>query len=108
MPKKKHAAPTPSTLLVELLTEELPPKSLLRIAEVFRDALASNLNGSSLVAFPYRARCFASPRRLAVLIPNVLSKATDKPSESSGPSVAAGAQAAEGFAKKYGVTVDAL
>src|SRR6266849_8229952 len=108
MPKKQHAAPTPSTLLVELLTEELPPKSLLRIAEVFRDALTSNLNGSSLVASPYYARCFASPRRLAVLIPNVVSKATDEPSETSGPSVAAGLKAAEGFAKKHGVTVDAL
>ena len=108
MPKKKHAALTPSTLLVELLTEELPPKSLLRIAEVFRDALASNLNGSSLVASPYHARCFASPRRLAVLIPNVVSKAADEPSETSGPSVAAGPKAAEGFAKKHGVTVDTL
>src|SRR5258706_139574 len=108
MPKKKHAALTPSTLLVELLTEELPPKSLLRIAEVFRDALASNLNGSSLVASPYHARCFASPRRLAVLIPNVVSKAADELSETSGPSVAAGPKAAEGFAKKHGVTVDTL
>src|SRR6267154_214152 len=108
MPKKKHAALTPSTLLVELLTEELPPKSLLRIAEVFRDALASNLNGSSLVASPYHARCFASPRRLAVLIPNVVSKAADEPSETSGPSVAAGPKAAEGFAKKHGVPVDTL
>jgi len=75
---------------------------------VFRDALASNLNGSSLVASPYHARCFASPRRLAVLIPNVVSKAADEPSETSGPSVAAGPKAAEGFAKKHGVTVDAL
>src|SRR5258705_129010 len=108
MPKQKHAAPAPSTLLVELLTEELPPKSLLRIAEVFRDALASSLNGSSLVSFPYSARCFASPRRLAVSIPNVVSKATDVASETSGPSVAAGPKAAEGFAKKHGLTVDAL
>src|SRR5437879_468890 len=108
MPKQKHAAPAPSTLLVELLTEELPPKSLLRFAEVFRDALASGLNGSSLVSFPYSARCFASPRRLAVLIDNVANKATDMHSDTSGPSVAAGTKAAEGFAKKYGVTVDAL
>jgi glycyl-tRNA synthetase beta chain len=108
MPKKKHAAPPPSTLLVELLTEELPPKSLLRIAEVFRDALASGLNGSSLVASPSHARCFASPRRLAVLIPNVVSNATDAHTDTSGPSVAAGPKAAEGFAKKHGVTVDAL
>jgi glycyl-tRNA synthetase beta chain len=108
MPKNKHATPASSTLLVELLTEELPPKSLLRIAEVFRDALASGLSGSSLVASPHDARCFASPRRLAVSIPNVVSKAADVHSETSGPSVAAGPKAAEGFARKHGVTVDAL
>jgi glycyl-tRNA synthetase beta chain len=109
MPKKKDAkAPGAASLLVEILTEELPPKSLLRFAEVFRDALASGLNGSSLVSFPYPARCFASPRRLAVLIENVANKATDMHADTSGPSVAAGTKAAEGFAKKYGVTVDAL
>jgi len=42
------------------------------------------------------------------LIPNVVSKAKDVHSDTSGPSVAAGLKAAEGFAKKYGVTVDAL
>lgn len=108
MPKTKHAAPAPSSLLVELLTEELPPKSLLRIAEVFRDDLASGLNGSSLVSFPYAARCYASPRRLAVFIPNVASKAPDVQTDTSGPPVAAGTMAAEGFAKKHGVTVEAL
>ncbi|TMH90658.1 MAG: glycine--tRNA ligase subunit beta [Betaproteobacteria bacterium] len=109
MPKKKAAkAPGAASLLVEILTEELPPKSLLRIAEVFRDALASNLNGSSLLPFPHHARCFASPRRLAVLIDNVANRAIDMHSDTSGPSVAAGTKAAEGFAKKYGVTVDAL
>jgi glycyl-tRNA synthetase beta chain len=109
VPKKKPAkAPGAASLLVEILTEELPPKSLLRFAEVFRDALASGLNGSSLVSFPYSARCFASPRRLAVLIENVANKATDMHSDTSGPSVAAGTKAAEGFARKYGVTVDAL
>jgi glycyl-tRNA synthetase beta chain len=109
VPKKKAAkAPEAASLLVEILTEELPPKSLLRLAEVFRDALTSGLNGSSLVSFPYSACCFASPRRLAVLIDHVANKATDMRSDTSGPSVAAGTKAAEGFAKKYGVTVDAL
>jgi glycyl-tRNA synthetase beta chain len=109
VPKKKAAkALGTARLLVEILTEELPPKSLLRLAEVFRDALASGLDGSSLVSFPYSARCFASPRRLAVLIDNVANKATDMQSDTSGPAVAAGIKAAEGFAKKHGVTVDAL
>src|SRR6266571_4468729 len=108
MPSKKATAPAVDTLLVELLTEELPPKSLLRLAEVFREALASGLNGSSLVSSPYSARCFASPRRLAVLIHNVVDKAKDIHSDTSGPSVAAGLKAAEGFARKHGVAVDAL
>ncbi|HUL90914.1 MAG TPA: glycine--tRNA ligase subunit beta [Burkholderiales bacterium] len=108
MPKNKHAAPAPGTLLVELLTEELPPKSLLRMAEVFRDALASGLSGSSLLARPHSARCFASPRRLAVLIPNAASHAADVHTDTSGPPVAAGPKAAEGFAKKHGVAVEAL
>ena len=108
MANKKPATDATDTLLVELLTEELPPKSLLRLAEVLRDALASGLNGSSLVAFPYSARCFASPRRLAALIPKVSSKAPDLHTDTSGPSVAAGSKAAEGFARKHGVTVDAL
>jgi glycyl-tRNA synthetase beta chain len=109
VPKKKNPkAPGAASLLVEILTEELPPKSLLRLAEVFRDALASGLNGSSLVSLPYSARCFASPRRLTVLIEKVANKATDMHADTSGPSVAAGTKAAEGFAKKYGLTVDAL
>src|SRR5215470_10616277 len=108
MPKAKPTTPQSDTLLVELLTEELPPKSLLRLAETFRDALASGLNGSSLVASPYNARSFASPRRLAALIPNVAAKAIDVRSETSGPPVAAGPKAAEGFAKKYGLAVEAL
>jgi glycyl-tRNA synthetase beta chain len=108
MAKRTAATSASATLLVELLTEELPPKSLLRLAEVFRDALASGLNGSSLVAFPHNARGFASPRRLAVLIPNVASKAADVGAETSGPPVSAGPKAAEGFAKKHGIAVEAL
>jgi glycyl-tRNA synthetase beta chain len=108
MAKVRSATGAPATLLVELLTEELPPKSLLKLAQVFLEALASGLSGSSLVAFPHRGHCFASPRRLGVLIPNVSAKATTVHAETSGPPVAAGAKAAEGFAKKHGLTVDAL
>jgi glycyl-tRNA synthetase beta chain len=108
MAKGTAATSASATLLVELLTEELPPQSLLRLAEVFRDALASGLNASSLIAFPYNARGLASPRRLAVLIPNVASKAVDAGAETSGPPVAAGPRAAEGFAKKHGIAVEAL
>ncbi len=98
------------TLLIELLTEELPPKALLRLAERFRDALAANLEGSSLLPRPYVAapRCFATPRRLAALIGGVLDKASDVNANTTGPPVSAGPDAAKGFAKKCGVAVETL
>ncbi len=111
MPKKKTTkAPTSASLLVELLTEELPPMSLQRLAERFRDALAAGLEGAILLPRPYVARphYFATPRRLAVLIQGVLEKATDVSSDTAGPLVSAGAEAAKGFAKKYGVAVESL
>lgn len=111
MPKKKAAKNSGTqSLLVELLTEELPPKSLQRLAERFRDALASSLEGASLLPRPYvvKPHCFATPRRLAVLIQGVLEKATDVSTDKAGPLVSAGAEAARGFAKKWGVAVESL
>jgi len=106
MPKKKTALPASATLLVELLTEELPPKALQRLAERFGDALFKGLN----LPFPHKhvPQCFATPRRLAVLVQGVPEKADDVLGKASGPSVRAGAAAAEGFAKKWGVTVESL
>jgi glycyl-tRNA synthetase beta chain len=106
MPKKKTAVPPSATLLVELLTEELPPKALQRLAERFRDALFAGLN----LPFPHKhvPRCFATPRRLAVLVQDVPKKATDVLGKTAGPLVRAGAEAAEGFARKWGVAVDSL
>jgi glycyl-tRNA synthetase beta chain len=106
MPKKKAAKNSGTqSLLVELLTEELPPKSLQRLAERFRDALASSLEGAGLLPHPYvvKPHCFATPRRLAVLIQGVLEKATDVSTDKAGPLVSAGAEAARGFAKKWGL-----
>ncbi len=110
MPKKKHAMPAPSTLLVELLTEELPPKALQRFAQRFRDALAAGLEGHGLLPRPYIAdpRCFATPRRLAVLIQGVHGKAIEVTTDKVGPLVSAGEGAAKGFAKKWNVAVEAL
>ena len=110
MPKEKHAAPAPSTLLVELLTEELPPKALQRLAQRFRDALAAELEGHALFPRPRTAepRSFATPRRLAVLIQGVHGKATEVTSDKVGPLVSAGEGAAKGFAKKWGVEVESL
>jgi glycyl-tRNA synthetase beta chain len=69
---------TNKNLLVELLVEELPPKSLKKLGEVFsqtllRSLIDRNLTSASAVAIPY-----ASPRRLAVHISNVAATAPDK------------------------------
>jgi glycyl-tRNA synthetase beta chain len=71
---------TSKNLLVELFVEELPPKALKSLGEVFANKLWNNLVQAGL-ADRYESlkkQSFASPRRLAVLVPNVLSQAADK------------------------------
>ncbi|MCY0387375.1 glycine--tRNA ligase subunit beta [Robbsia sp. Bb-Pol-6] len=75
-----QTVPLCRTLLVELLTEELPPKALARLAEAFAGGLASRLAAADLIeapatADPAPATCtiYATPRRLAVAIHNVRS-----------------------------------
>ncbi len=95
-------------LLVELLTEELPPKSLRVLSEAFRDRLRADLAKAQLAANDAKVRAYATPRRLAVLIPDVATAGQDRESEVAGPSVKAPAQAIEGFARKHGLTAAAL
>jgi glycyl-tRNA synthetase beta chain len=106
--KKTEKAGAAETLLVELLTEELPPKALLRLSRAFSEALVADLRQDSLLAEDAPAKAFATPRRLAVSIPNVLAKAPDKVIEILGPSVSAGSGAAGGFARKHGIAVEEL
>lgn len=65
-------------LLVELLTEELPPKALARFGEVFSAGVFAGLVQKKLVANTVAYEWYATPRRLAVLIPHVLSVAPDQ------------------------------
>lgn len=65
-------------LLVELLTEELPPKALARFGEVFSAGVFAGLSQRKLVADNVAYQWFATPRRLAVLIPDVLDVAADQ------------------------------
>ena len=106
---------TTATLLVELLTEELPPKSLARLAEAFRKALTEDLQQDGFLAADSKSRVFATPRRLAIAISNVVAKAPDREELVKGPSVKAGLDANGkptpallGFAKKRGVDVSGL
>lgn len=66
-----------ATLLVELLTEELPPRALSRLGEVFADAVFKTLVERKLVAADARMDRFASPRRLALTVQGVAASAPD-------------------------------
>jgi len=67
-----------ATLLIELLTEELPPKALPRLGETFAGKIAEGLKARGLVAADAAHRSFASPRRLAVTVAAVLAEAAAK------------------------------
>lgn len=101
------------TLLVELGTEELPPKALKSLGLAFRDGIVAGLAQREL---PHgEVQWFATPRRLAVQIADVQLRSADKSVELLGPPAdrardAAGnwTPAAAGFARKQGVEPDAL
>ncbi|KAG0292639.1 hypothetical protein BGZ96_003896 [Linnemannia gamsii] len=59
------------TLLIELLTEELPPKALVRLADAFANGLVEKLNAQDLIAGVPDFEQHATPRRLAVVIRQV-------------------------------------
>lgn len=103
------------TLLVELLTEELPPKSLARLGAAFAEALAEDLRKDGFLTEGSEIRHFATPRRLAIQVTKVLEKAPDTEVLIKGPSLKSGLDAKGeptpallGFAKKRGVAVAAL
>jgi glycyl-tRNA synthetase beta chain len=68
-----HSAP----LLIELLTEELPPKSLKRLGLSFSQQIVQKLITDGLAKEDVHYRSFATPRRLAVYIDEVFEKAAD-------------------------------
>ncbi|MDO9218534.1 MAG: glycine--tRNA ligase subunit beta, partial [Lacisediminimonas sp.] len=66
------------TLLVELLTEELPPKALSRLGEAFAAGIANGLKSRAFLEDGALTTSFATPRRLAVSITGVRSASPDK------------------------------
>ncbi len=70
-----------SNLLVELVTEELPPKALKQLGDAFAGAVFDRLKGDGVLDATSRFKAFATPRRLAVYIWAVLAKASDRPVE---------------------------
>src|SRR3989338_6379523 len=69
---------TSQSLLVELLVEELPPKSLKKLCDAFAEVLVANLKSQGLVANDVVVTAYATPRRLAVHVTNVADQAADR------------------------------
>ena len=92
-----------ATLLVELLTEELPPKSLRALSEAFAERALGLLAKAALADANAPLAVYATPRRLAFSIPGVAKKAAGREVEVTGPSAKAPAAALEGFARKHGL-----
>lgn len=92
--------------LVELGTEELPPKALKSLATAFGAGIEQGLKEANL---GYQsAKLFATPRRLALLVSSLDSSQPDLDLEKRGPSTKAPEKAVEGFARGCGVSVDQL
>ena len=100
-------------LLIEIGTEELPPKALLNLSLAFEQGIRDGLEKAGL---PNTAiHRFATPRRLAVLIDQLPDRQPDRQLERRGPALSAAygsdgqpTKAAEGFARSCGVTVAEL
>ena len=65
-------------LLVELLTEELPPKALQKLGQAFAEGIRATLARHGLLADGSQTDAYATPRRLAVRLSAVLSQAPDQ------------------------------
>ncbi len=66
------------TLLIELLTEELPPKALAKLSDAFAAAMEAGLKSRGLLDADAKATAYATPRRLAVSITGVRERSPDK------------------------------
>lgn len=97
--------------LIELGTEELPPKSLRKLAQAFADNFTAELDKAGLAH--QGVQWFATPRRLALKVAALADKQADKQVEKRGPAVAAAfdaagnaTPAAKGWAKSNGIEVE--
>ena len=102
---------TTQNFLVEIGTEELPPKALKALATSFADNVEAELNQTGL-SFD-KIEWFAAPRRLAVKVLNLATQQPSKEIEKRGPAVSAAfdaegkpTKAAEGWARGCGITVE--
>lgn len=92
--------------LVELGTEELPPKALPTLSAAFMNGITAGLDAAGIKYT--EAKPYASPRRLAVLITNIDAQQPDRAIEKRGPATQAPEKAVQGFAGSCGVSADQL
>ena len=105
-------------LLIELGTEELPPKALKQLSAEFLNGVVIGLKEAGLLsadANTEHAVAYATPRRLAMIIKNVATQQADREVEKRGPAIQAAfdaqgklSKAAEGFARSCGVSAEQL
>ncbi len=102
---------TTETLLIELGTEELPPKTLKTLATAFFDNIKSQLDSHDLTYSDIK--WFATPRRLAVQVIELVDKQQDKTVEKRGPAANVAfddagnaSKAAQGWARSNGIAVE--
>jgi len=69
---------TTAPLLIELFTEELPPKALQKLGDAFAHGVHDGLNKAGLIDGDAAMRIFATPRRLGILLANIRDKAPDR------------------------------
>lgn len=98
-------------LLIELGTEELPPKALKSLRDSLKTGIESGLKGAELSFDSIEA--YATPRRLAVLVKQVETEQQDKVVEKRGPAIKVAfddsgnpTKAAEGWARSNGISVE--
>jgi glycyl-tRNA synthetase beta chain len=103
------------TLLIELLTEELPPKALEKLSTAFADEVCAALREQALLTEASVCTPYATPRRLAMNITAVLRQQPDRIIERKGPAVNAGldaegkpTKALEGFMRSANATLAQL
>ena len=98
-------------LLVELGSEELPPKALIQLGSSFADNIKDALSAAELGYS--NVQWFAAPRRLAVYVTSLAESQQDKVVEKRGPAVSAAfdadgnpTKAAMGWARGNGISVE--
>jgi len=100
-------------LLIELGTEELPPKALKKLSDAFTQGIVDGLSEAGFEIGDVQS--YAAPRRLALLIKNVPDSQPDRDVERKGPNLKAAydadgnpTKALQGFARSCGVDVTEL